>query len=289
MAESFIYQDGIVFDDRTRRFTLEEFEGWTYTDQPSVLGPRRKALNRGAFRTPAKIDAVMEAENARIDQNTEWLNVARRAGTSVLTLFYSDVGDRRLWYAAETRMEDVPNTYPDGPVTTTVQLMPATDIIQSYPFPTGGTGDFFYPNSGITPGTAFSIGNLGGSAAADKSGAPVIVLDLVGASSLGASPTIEVELAITGATGTPWSITLDENIRDGGLYIANFNRSPVDFDTHPNVAYAANADADQIATAAAQSASAAAATIEITLTNFSGTRTDTEINAYAGREFQREQ
>ena len=281
MAEALIYQDNVVFDDRTQRFAMEEYEGWMYNDTPNILPVRRIALNRGAFRTASKIDGTFELDNARIDANTRRLNAARRAAQPFLGLFYTDLDSRRIWYSGQYQMEDIPETYLD-PITTTLGFMPVSDIIQSYPY--GTSGDHYYPGSGITSGTAFGIGNLGGTG---LKGPPVVVIDLRQAANLGSNPDIEVALSITGATGSPWSIDVT-NIRDGGLYIANFNAPPIDIEHHPNLFYETAANAAQIVTATNAAATAAAATIEITLSNFSSTGSDTAYDVYVGREFMRE-
>ena len=273
MAEFLTSSDGATMDDRVRRFVLDEFEGWAYNDNTQILGPFRKARSRGAYRTPNKIVGSIDFNNPKIDENSEYLNAVRRAGTTLLGLIYNEAGSQRDFICGEMNFEDVPETYGDV-LTTSLTAMIMTPPIEPLEFDTDA--DSFIPNVEITSGTPISLGTI---AATD--GVPVILLDVSKADTLGASPSIDVELAITGATGTPWSVTID-NPRVG-LYVVDFNAAPQAISLHPNVNHASAADAAQVAAAT----TAGATSVEITLTNFSGTRTDTIIDAYIGRQVQR--
>lgn len=274
MAEGLQIQDGVTLDDRIQRFALDEFQGWTHTDNTNIIGPRRRARSIGAYRTPAKPMNQFDVNAALVDENTQRIDAARMTPSTLLGIFYSDIGDRRDWFAGEFRFDDVPQTFTDE-ISTTLTAMSATPAIESRPY--GATGDFYYPNSGIVSGTAFSIGDVDVS-----DGLPVVVLDLQNAESLGGSPGIDVDLTLAGVTGSPWSVSVSGSIR-AGIFVVNFNAAPEDVDLHPNVAHATAAQE----TAIRASTAPVAATIEITLNNFSGTRTDTVIDAYVGREMRR--
>ena len=274
MAEFLTSTDGATFDDRIQRFEYREFEGWAYTDNTQVLGPRRRSRSRGAFRTPNKIDGAIDFTNPKMDASTDFFNATRRSGTSLLGIVYNEASGSRDFLAGEWGFEDVPETYGDE-LTTALTALPQTPHLEPLPFST--TADSFIPNSEWTSGTAESIGTV-----AATLGPPVIVMDFSHVESLGSAPSIEVELAITGATGSPWSVTARGTVREG-IYIVDFGVAPEDFTVHPNVAHATAADAEQIAAAT----TAAATTIEITLNNFSGTRTDTVFDVYVARRMRR--
>lgn len=277
MAEFLTSTDGATFDDRTRRFELVEFEGWSYTDNTQILGPRRRARSRGAYRTPNKIDGSVEFTAAKTDANSDYINAVRRQDQSLIGIVYNEAGSYRDWLAGEWRFEDVPQTMGDQ-LTTSLTGMAGTPMTEPLIFTPGA--DAYIPNSGITSGTAIALGST---VDFGVQGNPVFVVDISANANLGGSPALVCELSVAGATGTPWSLTARTAPRaDGGVYIFSFNPAPQDFDVHPNVTHATAAVAAQVA-----AASAGATTVELTFTNFSGTRTDYEADLYVGRRMQR--
>ena len=282
MSQRVETSDIAIFDDGTRRFTLLEYSGQNLSDNTQILGPRINSGSRGSYRTAAKPMSTIDLLNPYNDDNTAFINTARRAGNSVLGILYSTLGPIRPFYAGEFTVTDVPRTIADEQ-TTSLSLISQTPLLEDYylhdiDFTTDPTELNYFADTSITSGTAITLTNYD-----PTRGNPVFIIDISSVANLAANPNITVELAITGATGSPWTLTTPGDIRGtGGIYIANFNRAPVDFDTHANIVYASNADADAIASAAA-----AATTVELTLNNFSGTRSDTVLDLYVAREVRR--
>ena len=200
MANFSMSDDGAFFDDRTRRFDLVEFEGWNYTDETQVLGPRYRARSRGSYRTPNKVKGMVEFANAKSDANSEYINAVRRADQTLLGVVYNTAGNYRDALAGEWAFEDVPTTMGDQ-LTTSLTAMQVTPLYEPLIF-TSGT-DAFFPNAGITTGTAITIGT---SPDFSTLGNPTIFLDISSFANPGSNPAISAALAITGATGSPWTV-----------------------------------------------------------------------------------